>query len=233
MNEIKGLVFDVFGTVVDWRGGIVRAGQELGNRNGLTADWYAFADAWRGRYVPSMNRVRSGESEWKNLDALHRESLEELLVEFGKEGLPETEKDWFVKAWHRLDPWPDSVDGLRMLRREAVISPLSNGNIALLANMAKRAGLPWDVILSAEVVRHYKPDPETYLLMPTLFGFDPSEVMMVAAHPDDLREAAKHGLRTAYIHRPREFGEDVEVAWPEEDFDIEVESIIRLADALR
>ncbi|MGI8650040.1 MAG: haloacid dehalogenase type II [Rubrobacter sp.] len=234
MRGIKGLVFDVFGTVVDWRSGVIGAGEELGRRRDLDVDWAAFADEWRGQYVPSMNRVREGSSPWMNLDALHRESLEELLVEFGVEGLSEEERDWFVKSWHRLDAWPDAVDGLRLLRRRAVISPLSNGNVALLTNMAKRAGLGWDVILSAEIARHYKPDPETYLLMPTLFDFAPEEVMMVAAHPSDLREAARHGLRTAYIHRPREFGPDVEVEWPEDgEFDVKVESIIRLADAFR
>ncbi|WP_119065819.1 haloacid dehalogenase type II [Rubrobacter indicoceani] len=233
MNGIKALVFDVFGTVVDWRSGIVRAGEELGARNGLDADWADFADRWRGRYVPSMNRVRTGESGWKNLDTLHRESLEELLAEFGLESLSEAEKGWFTKAWHRLDAWPDSVDGLRLLRREHIIAPLSNGNVALLTSMAKRAGLPWDLILSAELVRHYKPDPETYLLMPTLFDLAPEEVMMVAAHPSDLTEAAGHGLRTAYVHRPLEFGPDMEVRWPDGDFDVEVESIIRLADALK
>lgn len=239
IGGIKGLVFDVFGTVVDWRSGIIRAGEELGARHDIGqdpgVDWAAFADAWRGKYAPSMDRVRNGELPWTNLDALHRESLEDLLVEFGVSGLPEGEKDWFVRAWHRLDPWPDSVDGLRMLGRHHVISPLSNGNVALLTNMAKRAGLPWDVILSAEIPRHYKPDPETYLLMPTLFGLEPGEVMMVAAHSSDLEEAARHGLKTAYVHRPFEFGPDAgaEAEWPDRGFDIEVENIVRLADALR
>lgn len=233
-TRVKGLVFDVFGTVVDWRGGVIRAGEELGARRGLRdVDWAAFADAWRGRYVPSMERVRNGELPWTNLDALHRMSLEELLREFGVEGLDERDRDWLNRAWHRLDPWPDSVDALRLLRRDYILAPLSNGNVALLTNLAKRAGLPWDVILSAELVRRYKPDPETYRLMPELFGFSPSEVMMVAAHPGDLVAAAGVGLRTAYVHRPREFGPDVEVEWPEDDFDLKVGNLLQLADALR
>lgn len=233
MNGIKGLVFDIFGTVVDWRSGVIRDCEELGRSKNLAVDWAAFADEWRGKYAPSMDRVRNGEMPWTNLDSLHRASLEELLVEFGIAGLSEGEKDWLNHAWHRLDPWPDSVGGLRLLKRNYVVSPLSNGNVSLLTDMAKRAGLSWDVILSAEIPRHYKPDPETYLLMPRLFDFDPDEVMMVAAHPSDLSAAAGCGLRTAYIHRPREFGPGRSVQWPQEDFDFAVGSITELADGLR
>ncbi|MGH3086325.1 MAG: HAD-IA family hydrolase, partial [Rubrobacteraceae bacterium] len=154
---MKGLVFDVFGTVVDWRSGVIQAGEELGKKNNLDIDWPAFADAWRGRYQPSMQRVRNGEVPWTNLDDLHRASLEELLKEFGIEGLSEDEKAHFNRVWHRLDPWPDSMEGLRRLKENRVIAPLSNGNVALLTNMAKRAGLPWDLILSAELVERYKP----------------------------------------------------------------------------
>ena len=155
-GKVKALIFDVFGTVVDWRGSVIRAGEELGARKGLEGvDWAAFADAWRKKYAPSMDRVRRGESPWRNLDTLHRASLEELLEEFGVGGLSEEEKDHFNKAWHRLDPWPDSVPGLARLKERYVISTFSNGNVALLTNMAKRARLPWDLILSAELVRHY------------------------------------------------------------------------------
>lgn len=230
MRKIKGMVFDVFGTVVDWRSGVIREGEALGERKNLDIDWPAFADAWRGKYQPSMERVRSGEAPWTNLDSLHRASLEELLDEFGIEGLSEEEKTHFNKAWHRLDPWPDSVEGLRRMKENHVISPLSNGNVALLANMAKRAGIPWDLILSAEVAHRYKPDPETYLLMPRLFSFEPEEVMMVAAHVDDLMEARKAGLQTAYVKRPDEFGPGGEAEEPNPSIDIVAEDFIELAE---
>lgn len=226
------MVFDVFGTVVDWRSGIIREGEELGQRKNLEIDWPAFADAWRGKYQPSMEKVRNGEEPWTNLDSLHRSSLEELLEEFEIEGLNENEKDHFNKAWHRLDPWPDSCEGLRRMKERHVISPLSNGNVALLTNMAKRAGIPWDLILSAEVVHRYKPDPETYLLMGRLFSFEPEEVMMVAAHVDDLLAARKSGLKTAYVKRPDEFGVGGEAEEPHPSIDIVAESFIELSEKL-
>jgi 2-haloacid dehalogenase len=224
----KALVFDVFGTVVDWRGSVIREGEELGREKKLEVDWAAFADAWRSRYAPSMNRVRRKEIAWTNLDALHRASLEELLREFGVEGLTEKEKDQFNRVWHRLEPWPDAVEGLARLKRRFVIAPLSNGNVALLTNMAKKAGLPWDLILSAELVRHYKPDPETYLSAPDLLGLAPEQVMMVAAHPNDLRAARQNGLRTAYVPRPLEFGPSVEADPPDPSFDLVASDFIEL-----
>lgn len=231
---IKALLFDVFGTVVDWRGGVIREGERLGGERGLDVDWPAFADAWRGKYKPSMRRVRDGETPWTNLDALHRASLEELLREFGIEGLTEEEKDDLNRAWHRLDPWPDSVSGLTRIKRRYTIAPLSNGNVSLLTNMAKRAGLPWDVILSAELVRHYKPDREAYLKSVELLGQRPDQVMMVAAHPDDLRAAAEAGLRTAYVHRPLEFGPEKgkEPEYPPPIFDYLATDFGDLADQL-
>ncbi len=224
----KALIFDVFGTVVDWRGSVIREGEQLGREKKLEVDWAAFADAWRSRYVPSMNRVRRKEIAWTNLDALHRASLEELLREFGVEGLTEKEKDQFNRVWHRLEPWPDAVEGLARLKRRFVIAPLSNGNVALLTNMAKKAGLPWDLILSAELVRHYKPDPETYLSAPDLLGLAPEQVMMVAAHPNDLRAARQNGLRTAYVPRPLEFGPGVEADPPDPSFDLVASDFIEL-----
>ena len=230
---VKALAFDVFGTVVDWRGGVIRAGEELGQEKGLgDVDWAAFADEWRGRYAPSMDKVRRGEMPWTNLDALHRGSLEELLEEFGIEGLTEKEKDHFNKAWHRLDPWPDSVPGLSRLKSRYVITTLSNGNVALLTDMAKRAGLPWDVIFSAELVRHYKPDPETYRMVPDLLDLPPEEVMLVAAHPSDLRAAQGHGLRTAYVIRPDEWGPDWKPEPPDPSFDVNAEDFLELAEKL-
>lgn len=217
--EVEALLFDVFGTVMDWRGGVIRDGERLGREKGLDVDWPAFADAWRGRYQPSMQRVRTGEIPWTTLDDLHRASLEELLEEFEVAGLTDEDKDHLNRAWHRLDPWPDSVPGLIRLKLRHIIAPLSNGNVALLTNMAKRAGLPWDLILSAELARHYKPDREAYLKSVELLGLLPEKVMMVAAHPDDLHAAARAGLHTAYVHRPLEFGPGKEPETPKPTFD--------------
>ncbi len=229
---VKALIFDVFGTVVDWRGSVIREGEELGRKKNLNVDWAAFADEWRGRYAPSMDRVRRGELPWTNLDALHRASLEELLEEFGIEGLTEEEVDHLNKVWHRLDPWPDSVAGLARLKVRYVISTFSNGNVALLTNMAKRAGLPWDLILSAELIRHYKPDPETYLMAPNLLDLRPDEVMLVAAHPSDLHAAQTHGLRAAYILRPLEWGPEGEAEPADPSFDLVVNDLVELAEKL-
>lgn len=232
MADPKALIFDVFGTAVDWRSTVIREGEELGRRKGFDVDWPAFADAWRGRYAPSMDRVRRGELPWTKLDDLHRASLEELLDEFGIEGLSEEEKDHFNKVWHRLDPWPDAIEGLSRLKESYVIAPLSNGNVALLTNMAKRAGLPWDLILSAELVRHYKPDPETYLSAPELLDLAPEQVVMVAAHVNDLHAARRHGLLTAYVPRPLEFGPDAEADPPDPSFDLVADDFIDLNEKL-
>jgi 2-haloacid dehalogenase len=204
--SVKALVFDVFGTVVDWRGSIVEEGKAWGKAKGITVDWARFADQWRAGYVPSMAKVRSGEMPWTNLDHLHRALLEDLLKEFHIEGLSEEEKDHWNRVWHRLKPWPDSIAGLARLKKRYTIAPLSNGNVALLSNMAKHAGLPWDLILSAELARHYKPDPEVYLTAVNLLELKPEEVMMCAAHSVDLVAARSCGMRSGFIHRPREFG---------------------------
>ncbi len=230
--DVTALAFDVFGTVVDWRSAVIRDGERLGRAKNLQVDWAAFADEWRGRYAPSMDKVRRSEIPWTNLDALHRASLEDLLVEFGIEGLTEEEKDHLNKVWHRLDPWPDSIPGLTRLRERYILTTLSNGNVALLTNMAKRAGLPWDLILSAELVRHYKPDPETYLMVPDLLDLRPEEVMLVAAHPSDLRNAQNHGLRAAYVPRPLEHGPEREAELPDPSFDIVADDLIELAEKL-
>jgi 2-haloacid dehalogenase len=229
-SGVKALIFDVFGTVVDWRGSVIREGEDLGRKKNLDVDWAAFADEWRGRYAPSMDRVRRGELPWTNLDALHRASLEELLEEFGIEELTEEEIDHLNKVWHRLDPWPDSVAGLARLKERYVISTFSNGNVALLTHMAKRAGLPWDLILSTELVRHYKPDPETYLMAPNLLDLRPEEVMLVAAHPSDLRAAQTYGLRAAYVLRPLEWGPEGEAEPADPSFDLVVDDLVELAE---
>jgi 2-haloacid dehalogenase len=204
--SVKALVFDVFGTVVDWRTSVTQEVEALAKRKNLTVDGAKFADAWRGGYGPSMNRVRSGEMPWTRLDGLHRMILDKILVDFGITGLSETETDALNRAWHRLRPWPDSVGGLTRLKKRFIIAPLSNGNISLMTDMAKHSGLPWDCILGAELVRHYKPDPEVYQSAAYLLDLKPADVMMVAAHLGDLRAAKKEGLRTAFVSRPLEYG---------------------------
>ena len=206
VSGVEALLFDVFGTCVDWRSGIIHAVGTVARHKGVAVDAAAFADAWRGKYQPSMEKVRSGQRPWTILDALHRESLDSLLPQFGLESLSEAERDDLNRAWHRLDPWPDTVGGLTRLKSRYIISPLSNGNVALLANMAKRGGLPWDLILSAETSRAYKPLPASYLNAVAMLGRKPEQVMMVAAHNGDLAAAQSHGLRTAFVARPQEHG---------------------------
>jgi len=203
---VKAMVFDTFGTVVDWRGSIIAEGAAWGKTKGLTIDWARFADRWRSGYAPAMDKVRKGEVPWTKLDVLHRTLLEDLLKEFGIAGLTEEEKDHWNRVWHRLKPWPDSVAGLTRLKKKFTIAPLSNGNVALLTDMAKHAGLPWDLILGAEVARHYKPDREAYLTAVELLSLKPEEVMMCAAHSGDLNSARSFGLRTGFIYRPNEYG---------------------------
>jgi len=203
---VKALTFDVFGTVVDWRGSIAREVRAMAGEKKLRVNASKFADAWRSGYRPAMNRVAAGELPWTKIDDLHRIILDEVLAKFRISALNEAEKAQLNRAWHRLKPWPDSVRGLKRLKRKFTIATLSNGNVALLNNMARNAGLPWDLILSAEIFHHYKPDPEVYLGAADMLGLRPAEVMMVAAHKDDLRAAARQGLRTALVLRPNEFG---------------------------
>lgn len=205
-STIRALTFDVFGTVVDWRSSIIREGEALGRKHGLNVDWPAFADAWRGLYQPNMTKVRSGEMPWTKLDDLHRMALDRLIVEFKIDGLDEEEIDHFNRAWHRLDPWPDSPPGLTRLKRKFILATLSNGNVALIVNMARHGGLPWDAVLGAEVARHYKPQPECYLTTAALLGLRPEQCLMVAAHNNDLAAASAVGLRTAFVPRPNEHG---------------------------
>jgi 2-haloacid dehalogenase len=202
---IKALIFDVFGTVVDWRGSIVREGEQWGKEKGLKIDWGKFADQWRAGYAPSMSKVRKGELPWTKLDVLHRMILEDLLTEYHIT-LSEDEKDHWNRVWHRLAPWPDAVEGLTRLKKNHVIATLSNGNVSLLVDMAKHSGLPWDTVFSAELFHHYKPDPEAYLGAVELLSCKPAEVMMVAAHPLDLKAAQSCGLRTGLVPRPLERG---------------------------
>jgi 2-haloacid dehalogenase len=203
---IKAMVFDVFGTCVDWRSSIADEVNALARRKGLVVDGARFADAWRSQYGPAMNRVRTGELPWTKLDQLHRMTLDRLVAEFGLQGLTETDRTELNRAWHRLRPWPDVVPGLTRLKKDFVIAPLSNGNISLITNMARNAGLPWDCVLGAELVRHYKPDPEVYRSAPEFLDLEPSQVLMVACHLSDLKGAAAVGLKTAFVPRPMEYG---------------------------
>jgi 2-haloacid dehalogenase len=233
LRGVKALVFDVFGTVVDWRGSLIAEGRRLGRSKRIDVDWAAFADAWRAGYRPAMARVRSGALGWTTIDALHRMILDELLERFAIRGLTEAQIDRLNRVWHRLKPWPDARAGLRRLKRDVIIATLSNGNVALLTNMAKHAGLPWDCILSAELFHHYKPDPETYLGAARLLGCAPQEVMMVAAHKDDLRAARACGLRTGFVARPLEHGPGTRVDRRlEKDFDINARDFNDLAAKL-
>jgi 2-haloacid dehalogenase len=207
MTGVEALVFDVFGTLVDWRGSLIADLTAFGDERGLNADWPALVDAWRGAYVPSMERVRRGELPWTPLDALHRASFDELVERFGiARALDDDARRWCAGRWHRLRPWPDTVAGLTRLRARYVLGTLSNGNVRLLADLAKSAPLPMDVIFSAELFRRYKPDPEVYRGAVELLATSPERVMLVAAHNGDLEAAASVGMRTAFVARPTEYG---------------------------
>ena len=233
LQEVRALAFDIFGTVVDWRSSLIQEGQALQARLGLQADWPALADAWRAGYKPAMDRVRRGELAWAHIDTLHRQILDSLLPRFGLAALGEAEREHLNRAWHRLQPWPDSVAGLTRLRLRYTLSTLSNGNVSLLVNMAKVAGLPWDCVLSAELFGHYKPDAEVYLGAARLLGLAPAQLMMVAAHPSDLAAAQAAGLKVAYIPRPAENGPGGPME-PVGDsvFDVQAPSLLALATAL-
>jgi len=207
-SDIRALLFDVFGTVVDWRSGVARDLRAFLSRHALPNDAYAFADAWRRKYQPAMEEIRSGRRPFVRLDVLHRENLDEVLADYGinSSAISPQELDELNFAWHRLDPWPDSVEGLLRLKRRFRIAPLSNGNIRLMLDMAKRAGLPWDAILGAEVVRAYKPSPQVYVETAEILGLEPAEMCMVAAHNSDLAAARRCGLKTAFVLRPTEHG---------------------------
>ncbi len=233
MRDIRALTFDVFGTVVDWRSSITSECRQRAGQKNWKVDCEAFADAWRGGYGPSMGKVRRGELPWTSIDDLHRMILDEVLDQFGVGSLSELQKRRLNKVWHRLDAWPDSVEGLARLKAKFTICTLSNGNIGLLTNMAKNAGLPWDCILSAEVFRKYKPDPDTYLGVAGVFDLAPEEVMLVAAHHNDLAAARSCGLLTAYIERPTEFGSaQVKDVSPNSENTLHAENIIQLASML-
>ena len=232
LSHIRALTFDVFGTVVDWRGSIIEEGIVASKTWGIDVDWAGLADAWRAGYQPAMARVRSGELGWTRLDDLHRMILDSLLSAFGLADLSETQLAHLNRVWHRLQPWPDAVDGLTRLKAQFTIATLSNGNVSLLTNMAKHAGLPWDCILSAELARHYKPDPEAYRTTCQLLDLPPDQVLMVAAHEGDLQAAAAAGMRTAYVHRSFENGTHQPKPWPQASFDVVANDFVELATKL-
>lgn len=233
LARVRALTFDVFGTVVDWRGSLLRELRAYGRKRRISADWNAFADAWRAGYAPAMDRVRRGELPWMNIDALHRLILDELIERFGLRGVSEADRVHLNRAWHRLRPWPDAVAGLTRLKRRYVITTLSNGNVALLVAMAKAGKLPWDTVISAELFHHYKPDPQAYQGAAALLGLAPSEVLMVAAHKNDLDGAARAGLPTAFVARPLEKGPRVVLdVKPERRFDVNATDFVDLARKL-
>ncbi|MDJ0685309.1 MAG: haloacid dehalogenase type II [Alphaproteobacteria bacterium] len=230
---MKALLFDIFGTVVDWRTGIIRAGEAFGAAHGVSLDWPQFADDWRALYQPAMERVRSGGRAFVKLDTLHRENLDTVLARHGVTGIPEPALADLNFAWRRLPPWPDSVSGLTRLKTRYILGTLSNGNISLMVNLAKYGGLPWDVILGAEVAQAYKPTPESYLRSAAALDLPPEEVALVAAHNNDLQAARTVGYKTIFVPRPTEHGPgqtiDLE---PAEDWDLVVEDLNDAADKL-
>jgi 2-haloacid dehalogenase len=231
--QVQALLFDVFGTVVDWRGSIIAELTRFGVDKGIAADWAAFTDDWRGMYQPAMDEVRSGRRPWTILDVLHRESLDKIIAKYGIAGLSEAEKDHINRVWHRLKPWPDAVAGLTRLKSRHIIGTLSNGNVGLLTRLAKHAGLPWDVILGAETARAYKPLPQAYLASAALLNLEPAQVMLVAAHNGDLAAASAVGLRTGFVARPQEYGphqsKDLKAEQP---WDVVAASFTELAGAM-
>jgi len=235
-NHVRALVFDVFGTVVDWRSGVARDAATFLQRTGHTqVDPYALADAWRAQYQPSMEQIRSGARPFTRLDVLHRENLLHILPGLGVDPatVAEEELNHLNRAWHRLDPWPDVVAGLTRLKSRFIIATLSNGNIALMINMAKHGGLPWDAILGAEVAQAYKPAPAAYLRTAEVLDLPPDQVCLVAAHNGDLAAARENGLKTAFVARPVERGSEQKIDLvAEQDWDVIASDFVDLADRL-
>jgi 2-haloacid dehalogenase len=228
---VRALLFDVMGTVVDWRGGMISGLQSWGAARGISVDWPRFVLEWRATSPPQWAQVNAGQRPWVNFDELLRESLVRQLPTFGLTGFDDKDLDEFVGFWHEMPPWPDSVAALHRLRTQYVIAPLSNGHVALLIQMAKAAGLPWDAIFGVDIFRRYKTHPDTYLGAVRLLGCDPEQVMLVASHPSDLAPAANCGLRTCYVHRPLEYGAGrvVEPTPEKGRFDLMVKNLGELA----
>ena len=233
VEKVGTIVFDVFGTVVDWRSSVIFEVQKVADSQGISIDVTAFVDEWKSCYREGMDRVNRGAVPWTNVDVIYRRKLDELLPAYSLGELSEAQKDHLNRAWTRLTPWPDSVEGLQRLKKKFVISTLSNGNFAWLVDMAKHTDLPWDCVLTAENARRYKPDAAVYRMAIELFGGDPSRVMLAAAHNYDLAHARSHGMATAFIPRPREYGPDQQTDLsPAEDWDVVAADMIALADTL-
>lgn len=233
MDDLKAILFDTFGSLVDWRSSVITDLSAWGAARGHDIDWASFADAWRGAYKPSMDRVRRGEQGWTLLDDLHRQSLDALLTRHGITVLDDAERTHLAFVWRRLHPWPDSVAGLTRLKQRFIIGPLSNGNLALLVNLAKFAALPFDVIFGSDMQHHFKPDPEVYLGACRMLGLQPHQVMMAAAHNYDLEAARALGLKTGFFPRPTEYGPNqTRDLRAESDWDIVATSVIDLAQQL-
>jgi 2-haloacid dehalogenase len=233
LSAIRAIVFDTFGTIVDWRASLIKALEEFGRKREVERAWADLVDRWRAAYQPNLDRVRTGELKWTILDELHYFALVQLLPEFGLTSLRESDLRFLTNCWHRLAPWPDAVDGLHRLRKKYIIGPLSNGNLALLVELAKFAQLPWDVVFGADLFRHYKPDPETYLGVCSFLGLRPEQVMMGAAHNYDLKAAKALGLRTAFIQRATEYGPGQQTDLVAEDaWDVIATDLVDLAEKL-
>jgi 2-haloacid dehalogenase len=233
LSGVRALTFDVFGTCVDWRTGVAAEARRIGALNGVDADWERLADAWRGLYVPSMDKVRRGELPWTTFDQLHRLSLDQVLREVGAEGFDPAARDELTLAWERLPAWPDAARGLERLNQRFTVTTLSNGNRSQQAALIKFAGLPFQRLISAEDFHHYKPDPEVYLGAASVLGLDPGQVMMVAAHKSDLRAAQAAGLRAAFVERPMEKGPDGGAdLLPDPHSDVQATDFMDLADKL-
>ena len=231
-DQVKALFYDVFGTLTDFRSSIAREAEALLKPKGHALDWPAFADAWRGQYQPALEEVRSGRRPYCKLDTLHRENLETVLQRFGVTGLSEGEKDTLTLGWHRLDAWPDVPEGLARLKQRFWQAPLSNGNISIMVDLARRNAFPWDAILGADIAQDFKPKPRVYLAAAAAFDLKPQQCMLVAAHSNDLAAAAGQGLRTAHVARPNEHGPGRGEAAPSVPVDYAVRSLTELAEKL-
>jgi 2-haloacid dehalogenase len=234
MSEVRALLFDTFGTLVDWRTGLITQLEQWGAANNITADWPGLALAWRRDHVPALAKVRTGQREWANYDELQSETMRQLAPQFGLPTLSDGTLDHLATMWHHLPAWPDTVEGMARLRTKYLVAPLSNGHVALVMSLARGAGITFDTVFGADVFRQYKPDPKTYLGATSLLGCTPDEVLFVASHPSDLESAAGCGLRTCYVRRPLEYGEGVVVEQEpsEGDFDVMVSDLLELASVM-
>jgi 2-haloacid dehalogenase len=234
MSEIRALLFDTFGTLVDWRTGLVTQLEQWGRTHNIAADWPSLVLAWRRDHVPALTKVRTGQREWANYDELQSETMRQLAPQFGLPTLSDETLDHLARMWHQLPGWPDTSEGLARLRKKYIVAPLSNGHVALVMGLGRSANMTFDAVFGADVFRQYKPDPKTYLGAVALLGCTPAEVLFVASHPSDLESAAACGLHTCFVSRPREYGAGVVVEQPpaEGDFDLMVGDLLELATVM-